>query len=179
MKNVLYFTVIFSGLVMMSGCSTTPKAGTVYSKESADLLKSSHEAAYELIKKSRGKINSSQPIIAASFSSINNLDKSSSFGRIASQQFASAFTSSGYTVTELLLRDNIYIKQRQGEFLLSRSLKNISDEHNAQAVIVGTYAEGRNKLFVTAKVVDTGNNTVISSYDYVLPIDPDLKALLR
>jgi TolB-like protein len=56
----------------------------------------------------------------------------------------------------------IYIKRQSGEFLLSRELQNISAEHDAQAVIVGTCAQGRKSLFVTAKVIDAATSNVIA-----------------
>lgn len=121
----------------------------------------------------------SRPVIAASFVNIDNLFQSSTFGRMVSQQVVTQFSNKGFTVIEMLLRKNVYIKSQSGEFLLSRELQNISAEHNAQAVIVGTYAQGSRSLFVTAKVIDAVTNIVIASHDYVLPIGPDTSYMLR
>jgi TolB-like protein len=79
----------------------------------------------------------------------------------------------------MLLRNNVYIKQRGGEFLLSRELRNISSEHNAQAVIVGTYATGRKNVFVTARLIRANDSVILASHDYSLPVDPDVAFMLR
>jgi TolB-like protein len=82
-------------------------------------------------------------------------------------------------VIEMQLRNNVFIKQRGGEFLLSRELRSISSEHNAQAVIVGTYAVARKNVYVTARLVRASDSIVLASYDYSLPMDQDVAFMLR
>jgi TolB-like protein len=137
-----------------------------------------HQAAQALAEQIHGRLDKVKPLIVASFVNINDLNESSPLGRSISQQFATVFTSNGYRIIEMLLRKDIYIKQDSGEFLLSRELKNISQTHHAQAVVVGTYAVGETRVYVTAKVINADTSIVISAYDYSLPIDKDTKALL-
>lgn len=137
-----------------------------------------HQAAEKLAKAAKVRLGTSKPLIVASFVNINNLDESSSLGRSISQQFATTFTNSGYRIIELLLRKDIYIKQDGGEFLLSRELANLSHTHQAQAVVVGTYAVGETRVYVTAKVINADSNVVLAAQDYSLPIDKDTRALL-
>lgn len=145
----------------------------------ADVLGASHGAANALIDQAGPRLNPSKPLITATFVKIDDLEQTSSFGRIIAQQVASRFAERGYKVVEMLLRNNVYIKQGGGEFLLSREVRNISSEHNAQAVIVGTYAVGRKNVLVTAKLIQATDGIVLSSYDYSLPIDTDVAFLLR
>ena len=79
----------------------------------------------------------------------------------------------------MLLRNNIYIAEGEGEFMLSRALKNISAEHDVQAVIVGTYAIASNNANVVAKIVKVADSIVLSSHDYTLPLGPDTRQLIR
>ena len=142
------------------------------------LAGASHKAADGLIENARSKIDSERSMVAASFVNINELTQSSAFGRIISQQLASQFSSRGYKVVEMLLRNDIYIKQKEGEFLLSRELINVALEHKVQAAIVGTYAIGKSSVYVTAKLVDPSNRIVLGSYDYELPLGPNTTHLL-
>ncbi len=137
-----------------------------------------HSAAQKLVDNAKGRLDKGKPLIVASFVNINALSESSSLGRSISQQFATIFTNNGYRVIELLLRKDIYIREDSGEFLLSRELKNISHHHQAQAVIVGTYAVGETRVYVTSKVINADTGIVLSAHDYSLPIDKDTKALL-
>jgi hypothetical protein len=50
--------------------------------------------------------------------------------------------------------------------------------HNAAAVIAGTYAVGRNNVYVSARLIRAADNLIIASHDYALPLGPDTKALL-
>ena len=145
----------------------------------ADIIASSHQAAEALIQESLENLSPSKPLLAASFANIDNLDQTSSFGRIISQQFATAFSNRDFQLVEMLLRKDVYIKQQGGEFLLSREVKALGEVHDAQAVIVGTYAVGRNSVFITAKVIDVQRSTVIAAHDYQLPLGPDTKYLLK
>jgi TolB-like protein len=80
---------------------------------------------------------------------------------------------------ELKFRNSVFIKEQAGEFLLSRELMEISTAHDAQAVIVGTYTETRNELYVSSRIVHAKSGKIISSFDYLLPLDNNLKTLLR
>jgi len=162
------FFVLATGL-LLAGCQTLDNK--YYS------INHNHEAAQQLVNHAKNRL-SREPLIAASFVNINNLTESSALGRSISQQFATVFTTNGYQVFELLLRKDIYVKQDSGEFMLSRELKDISHTHHAQAVIVGTYAIGKTRVYVTAKVINADSGVVISAHDYSLPIDKDTNALL-
>ena len=67
---------------------------------------------------------------------------------------------------------------KEGEFLLSRALKDLSLEHDAQAAIVGTYAVGENNVYVTTKVIRASDSVVLASQDFVLPLGPDVRKLV-
>ena len=145
----------------------------------ADIMGSSHKAADSLIQRAGAALQPGKSVIAATFVNIDDLSKSSSFGRIVSKQVSSRFTEQGIWVIEMLMRNNVYIQQRGGEFLLSRELRNISSQHNAQAVIVGTYAAARKNIYVTARLVRASDNVVLASYDYSLPMDQDVAYMMR
>ena len=145
----------------------------------ADLVGSSHMAAQALIQTCRDPLQKGGRLIAASFVNVNDLTRSSGFGRIIAEQVAGQFSAAGYNVVEMLLRNDVYIRETEGSFLLSRDIQKISERHNAQAVIVGMYAVGRENVFVTAKLVRATDNVVLATYDYQVPIDSDVGRLLR
>jgi TolB-like protein len=116
-------------------------------------------------------IGPSDMLIVASFVNINNLEESSSFGRITPEQIASRFAQRGQPIIELKLRQNsIFISEGKGEFMLSRDLREISKTHNASAVVVGTYADGRDRLYVSARMVRPTDNLIIAACDYGIPM---------
>ncbi len=173
--GIILAASLILGLAGCEGLPTNSRPKPV----KADIVGSSHAAADVLMRRSAGTLDPAKALIAATFVNIDNLDKTSSFGRIVSEQLGTRFSESGFQVVEMLLRNNVYIKQRQGEFLLSRELRNISAEHNAQAVIVGTYALGRKNVYVTARLIRSRDSVILASYDYSLPLDHDVSFMLK
>ena len=50
--------------------------------------------------------------------------------------------------------------------------------HPAQAAVVGTYAVSAHQVFVSLKLVRPQGNEVVAAYDYALPMDGNVRALL-
>lgn len=170
-----FVIAIISLLFLMTGCQTN----NVKPVEDVNLISLNHVAADNLIAAAAGVLSTSHPILTTSFANIDDLKSSSTFGRIAGEQVGSRFSQTGYSVVEMKVRSSVFIKEQSGEFILSRELKTLSTLHDAQAVLVGTYAVGSASVYVTAKLIATKDNIVIASYDYILPMGPDTKALLR
>ena len=184
--------IMISSVIALSGCTVKLTS----SIKDGNMIRISHKAAAELISQSvcqkpRGLrhwfAKNEEPctsrlepghLIVTSFADIDNLKNSSTFGRIIAQQVGSGFASRGHPVIELLLRDTVYIGVKEGEFLLSRALKDLSNEHDAQGVIVGTYAIGSNNVFVTTKLIRASDSLVLASEDFVLPLGPDARKLV-
>ncbi len=146
--------------------------------QDANLVDANYKAADALLARAPWLKERHEPLLAATFVDINNLDTSSGLGRVIGEQLGSKFAQQGFTVVEIKMRNNIFIKEGAGEFALSRSIREISQSHNAAAVIVGTYAVARQSVFVQARLIRAIDNLILSSYDYILPLGPDAKALL-
>ncbi len=164
--------------LLLVGCSNQHKV-TQSTIEDADLIARSHSAADMLIASAGNGLSTSQPILITSFADIDDLKSSSTFGRITGEQFGSQLSEKGYPVIEMKVRTSIFIKEKTGEFILSRELRKLSTLHDAQAILVGTYAVGKQSVYVTSKLIRTADNVIMSSYDYELPMGPNTKSLLR
>ncbi len=166
------------GLGIMGCASSTDDAPIRPIIRDADLVGKNYNAAEALLARTPWLKERRDPLLAASFVDINNLEISSGLGRVIGEQIGSQFTQQGFTVMEIRMRDNIYVAEGSGEFALSRSVREISQSHNAAAVIAGTYAVGRQSVFVNARLIRATDNLVLAAYDYVLPLGPDARALL-
>lgn len=146
--------------------------------QDANLVDANYGAADALLTRAPWLKDRREPLLAATFVDINNLETSSGLGRVVGEQIGSRFAQQGFTVVEIKMRNNIFVKEGAGEFVLSRSVKEISQSQNAAAVIAGTYAVGRQSVFVNARLIRATDNLVLAAYDYVLPLGPDAKALV-
>ncbi|MBL7202856.1 MAG: hypothetical protein ISS63_00815 [Desulfobacteraceae bacterium] len=147
----------------------------------SNLLESSYAAADSLGRGLRFRgVSLDEPILAASFVNIDDLTKSSTLGRIVSEQIASRLAQHGFKIVEVKLRqESVFIKEGKGEFLLSREVLNLGASRSAHAVLVGTYAVSKNFIFVSARVVRAEDSSVVTGYDYELPNDVTTKSMLR
>ena len=163
-------------IALLAGCHVK-FATKIKPIKDANIITVSHRVAANMIKQSEDRLDPGQ-LIVTSFANVDDLRNSSTFGRIIAQQIGSGFSNRGHPVIELLLRDTVYIGIKEGEFLLSRALKDLTVEHDAQAVIVGTYAIGKNNVYVTTKLIRASDTVVIAAEDFALPLGPDVKKLV-
>jgi TolB-like protein len=173
--------ILFLAITFMAGCSA-------FSKD-YNLIATSYKATNKLLRgikdihflePRRDGVYTKQPILVTSFVNIDNVQKSSTFGRVIGEQIGSRLAQRGYKVIEIKMRTaNVFVQEQTGELLLSRELRAISYQHNAYAVVVGTYGIGKDSVYVTAKLVRAKDSVILSSYDYSLPIGPDTKRMLQ
>lgn len=169
--NIRNFIAALTVSILLQGCATFNKP------EKVDVIALNYTATDELLKSSTWVIDPEQPIIVATLVNIDQLTESSRIGRMISEQVSARLTKMGYHVIELKLRGNIFVKQSEGELALSREIKDITTNHNAQAILVGTYAESRETLYVSLKMVGIDNH-IRAAHDYAIPIDSSLRQML-
>lgn len=183
MKSFLY--LLFPAL-LLAGCSdmwqqrsTANNQPTWEEAATNEFIPTNYRAAGALIEQARaGGLDQVRPLIIATLVNINALDESSGFGRMVAEQISAQFSRAGYSMVEMKIRDNVYMKQNVGELLLTREIKDIAQQHKAQAVIVGTYAESDRFVFVNLKVIRPSDNIVIASHDYAVPVNKMVRSLL-
>lgn len=125
------------------------------------------------------KVGSGSGILLTTMVDMDNFDKSSAFGRASMQQVGSRLSQHGFKVLEPRLGSTLRFEKRQGEFMLTReSMRLLADNHNAHAVLVGTYSESRDKVFLSVRVVRFNDSAVLGAYEYYLPKNEDVEALL-
>jgi TolB-like protein len=171
------YSLLLVMLCVISGCASF--SGSSCNDRDDCLTQANYRAIDQLLESipPARALNKHQPVIVASLVNIDDLN-SSRLGRMLSEQLATRLTKNGYAVVELKLRDSIFVKQLQGELLLSREIKDITLTHKAQAVLVGTYAESTGQIYLTIKLVGMADNLVISAQDYLLPLDSNVRSLL-
>lgn len=181
--KVLFAIVI---LLTVSACATdipvsanSRPTSNYATSISNPFITTNYKAADMLIAQVTDKLNPAQPMIIATIVNIDDLNNSSTFGRLVSEQISARFSQARYSMIEMKFREFVYMKQDQGELLLTREIKDVAKNHNAQAVIVGTYALSGDYVFVNLKVIQPSTNIVLAVYDYTFPMDNNLRSMTR
>lgn len=171
MKKFILISAIVLATASLSACQTLPDKSV-----QTDLIDTNYKAVDALLQ--GVTLNSDQPLLVATLVNVNELTESSSLGRLFSEQISARLAKRGLQVKELKLRDNLFIKQSEGELMLSREVTEVSRSHKAQAVLVGTYAVSPNMVYINIKIVNPNGNVVISAHDYAMPVDTNIRGLL-
>lgn len=166
---------------MLQGCATSPMHSYYYGDRSgglsrSDLIETNERAADALLQ--YAPLDASQPVLVATLVNVDRLTESSRLGRIFSEQIAGRMVHRGLRVTEVKLRDNLLLQRDQGELLLSREVREVSQAQDAQAVVVGTYAVSTTVVYISLKLVNPAGNTVVAAHSYAVPMDENVRALL-
>ncbi len=145
----------------------------------ANLIEASYTAADKLTAQASYLKTDLKPVLITSIANITNLNTSSAFGLMVSEQIGSRLSQFGFPVVDVRTRKDIKVREKTGEFMLSRDVQKISRQHAAGAVLIGTYAAGKDKVFVSARLVRPDDNRILASYDFSLPMGPDTHKLVR
>lgn len=191
MRALSFSLVLLSGL-LLSACETNPKVQTApeltYEQAANNAFNATNYAAVgELMKRYQAPASASNtagsaagaPFLVTTLVNIDQLEQSSTLGRLISEQVTSRMAQMGFGVVELKVRNGVYMKRNEGEFLLTREIKEVASAHKAQAVIVGTYAESSSLIYVSLKLVNPANSMILAAHDYALPLDRQVRSMLR
>lgn len=166
--------------LLLAGCaSTTGEANSKYAETTSNkFVAANYEAADALLSQLGGRLVADKPLIMATVVNIDALDQSSTLGRLVSEQISSRLAQGGLRMLEMKLRTSVYMKRHMGEMMLTREVGEVAHNHNAQAVVVGSYAETSDAVFVNVKVVHPQSNQVLAANDFVLAKDGVVRSML-
>ncbi|WP_338763353.1 FlgO family outer membrane protein [Massilia sp. METH4] len=165
---------------LLAGCSSTPpKDEANYATVSSNqFVNANYKAAEALLSQLNGKLAADKPLIMATIVNIDALDQTSTLGRLISEQISTRMAQGGVKMLEMKLRNSVYLKRNQGELMLTREIGEVAQTHSAQAVVVGSYAETSDMVFINVKVVQPQSNFVLAGHDYVLAKEGIVRSML-
>lgn len=167
-------------LPLLAGCaSTAPKDEANYATVSSNqFIESNYKAADALMHQLNGKLGADKPLIMATIVNIDALEQTTTLGRLVSEQISTRLAQGGLSMLEMKLRNSVYLKRNQGELMLTREIGEVAQAHNAQAIVVGSYAETSDMVFINLKVIQPNTNFVLAGQDYVLAKEGIVRSML-
>lgn len=180
-RRAWWWSAIFFAACSLPACVSNPVSAYYYGDRSgggarSDLIEVNDQATDALLQNAR--LDPHQPVLVATLVSVDRLNESSRLGRIFSEQIAGRMVQRGLRVTEVKLRESLVLNRDQGELLLSREAREVSQAQNAQAVVVGTYAVSASMLYISLKMVNPVGNQVVAAHNYAVPVDENVRTLL-
>lgn len=179
MRSTTLRAAVLALPLLLGACATTEE-DTNYTSVSANaFVAANYRAADALALQLRGKLLEDKPLIMATLVNIDALEQTSMLGRLVSEQLSTRMAQGGMKMLEMKLRNSVYLKRGQGELMLTREIGDVASTHNAQAVVVGSYAETREAVFINVKVIQPTTNLVLAGHDYVLAKEGTVRSMLQ
>lgn len=173
-------------LLVLSGCIKSGTAETSLPRKtanpvSANMIGSSYRAGDQLSEQLEKSFpNREHAIAAASFVNVDSLGQSSTFGKAVSQQITTRLFQNGFALIELRMRENtVFVREKEGEFVLSRQLAHIRKKHDIEAFLVGTYSIIHRDVYINARIVHAKDHTILASHDYAIRLTPGIDRMLH
>jgi len=167
--------------LLLAACSSTPKSdeGNYATISSNQFIEANYKAADSLLHQLSGKLLADKPLIMATIVNIDALEQTTTLGRLVSEQLSTRLSQGGLNMLEMKLRNSVYLKRNQGELMLTREIGEVATTHNAQAIVVGSYAETSDMVFINIKVIQPNTNFVMAGQDYVLAKEAIVRSMLQ
>jgi len=167
-------------IASLSACSSTFRFFETQAYLNTDLIEASYDATEELKDELARKIPKDSLIVVSTLLNVKkNPNETSSFGRIISDQIATALHNSGYQIIALDLPIDLFKMKEDGELELSDEDKALLKKYKAAVMVGGVYAPGKQNAYVSLRAVNRFTKHVIASTDFSVALGPDVKALLK
>lgn len=172
----LFLLCAASGCSDLNGTRLEPVLGN-----DVNLVRLGDKVAESLIKHTKPPLFPHQPdgpIMVTTMVNNDNLDDTSSFGRSFQNNIAAGFVSRGYAVREINLRRELQVVVHKGEFMLTRDMKNLAYRQHAQAVVVGTYTMANRVMYLSVRLVNPVDQSILAAYEDKLYLDANSLKML-
>ena len=137
-----------------------------------------YRATEHLTERSASVMDRERPLLVSTIVDIDDLERSSSFGRLASQFISSRLVQLGYTVQDVTYIRALTLKPDTGELVLSRDAAQAGRAANAQAVVAGTFAVAGSEIWMNLRLLKADDGLILASVDVAVPLDSNTGPLV-
>lgn len=157
-KTGMLLLVLLGGV---SGCLWTKPGGTV-SVATPDFFGFGDYLARQLVANRGYGAGSGERIILTSMVNLDNLYETSAFGRTLTESLSTCLFRYGFRVAEVRKAPSLFIRDREGELLLSRDAALLAKGQEVQSIVTGTYSLTPTTVIINVRLLDAGSQEVLS-----------------
>ncbi len=182
-RHLLPIAALCLALLLISGCARFNETRLEETLgRDVDLIEFAYGIADDLINEAFPPLiprHPNLPILTTTFVDHNQLEKTSHFGRLLQDHMSARLVQHGYPVKEVKLRKDLVIEPQSGETILSRRLALLSDTQPAQAILVGTTSMAQRTMYISARLVNPHDATILAARNYRLYMDKNVLAMFN
>ncbi len=121
----------------------------------------------------------SAPVIVTTFVDLNDLTKTSVFGRMMAERMIDEMSRRGFRMLEVRRAQDLFMKKDVGEMILTRDVAELADSTQARAVLAGTYVATETSIIINARLIDTRSPQVLSTVSFEVAMTDEIEGLLK
>lgn len=148
-------------LAGLAGCGGVKPGGTV-SVASPDFFGFGDYLARQLVAGRGGGAGNGERIILTSMVNLDNLQETSAFGRTLTEALSTCLFRYGFQVAEVRKAQAVFIRDQEGELLLSRDAAQLAKGQQVQSIVSGTYSLTPTTVIVNVRLLAAGSQDVLS-----------------
>lgn len=167
MRGFLLFLSLLAGTVFPSCACNTPSIYCPDPEPSCNLRERTYSAIDSLLRQHDCEADLGRMLVAT-LVNINDFNETSMFGRQLAEYMSTRLTQRDKDVILATIRQDHLLIRDEGQFLLSREVRNLVADHNAKSVIVGTYGITKEYVYVTIRLVSTVDDSILSAVDFAI-----------
>lgn len=162
MMNRLTTCMLLVLVLMSSGCFYEKSSGTV-SVTSPDFFGFSDYLARQLVEnRFHGGGVKGERIILTSMVNLEDLYATSAFGRTMTESLSTTLFKYGFRVAEIRKTPSVFIRNQEGEMVLSRDVALLAENQAVHGIISGTYSLTPTTVIINVRLLDAASQEVLS-----------------
>lgn len=182
MSNVSLLGLLFGGILLFGGCTTTYNLNPYTIKENTDLTVIENETRIVTAKLFSDYLRFSPekriPIIFTSLVNLHDLSETSNFGRTFSELAMTNFAKHNVTVYDYRAKNAISVSE-DGEFFLSRDANKIKQTVGESYVFAGSYSVSEKMIIVNARLINIKTGEIVSAVSTTIKDKEVLKTICQ
>ncbi len=176
-----FAALVVPGLLILLCLSAAcqPRTGGTVSVMSPDFFGIGENLARQLAMNHRDQSLADERLLMTTMVPLERLDQTSDFGRVLTESLATQLFHHGAEIIETRRLEELVIAPRKGELMLSRRAADLAANHQATAVVAGTYTLTPQTVIINVRLLDAATDGVLSVAGLELQRSPAVNALLR
>ncbi len=119
------------------------------------------------------------PLIITTFVDLNDLTKTSVFGRMMAEKMINDLNRIGFHIVEIRRAQDIFVRKDVGELILTREAAELADASSVRAVLAGTYVATTKSVIINARLIDVRSPQVLSTVSYEVTMTEEIENLIK
>lgn len=148
-------------LVTLSGCTKQRTGGTI-SVGTPNFFGIGEDLARQLDDNRKGSKEKNKKLILTTVVPLEKLSETSNFGRALTEALATRLFQHGFGVVEIRKTSELLIRNDSGELVLSREAALLAGQHEADAIVAGTYSLTPRTVILNLRMLSASSQEVLS-----------------